>query len=388
METHTKTLIIGAGPAGMAIAGRLSKMGIPYLLLEQSNHVAHTWHGHYNRLCLHTVKEHSNLPHQEFPEHYPTYVPRLDLIAYWEDYIRTMKIEPLFGQKVQHIRRVGEVWETTTTQGKFISQNVVVATGYNRVPIVPVWPGLERFELPLIHSKDYRNASPYKGKKVLLIGMGNTGAELALDLYEHGAFPTISVRSPVNIILRDVLGRPAQKTAILLSKLPDWAYDFIAKMVQKRTIGNLTKYGLQASPYAPSEQLRRFGKVPVIDIGTVDLIKQRKVNILPDVESFQENSITFKNGATESFDAVIACTGYRAQVEDFFENGQALLNERGYPRSLWFDEPEYQGLYFCGFSIPLSGILRNIKMDSALIAEHILQQSGVDRTRIFHHIGT
>ncbi|MCC6281967.1 MAG: NAD(P)/FAD-dependent oxidoreductase [Saprospiraceae bacterium] len=368
------TLIIGAGPAGLAIAGRLGKMGIPYLLLEKSDQVAHTWHGHYDRLCLHTVKEHSNLPLLEFPEHYPTYVPRLNLIAYWEDYIRTMKIEPIYGQEVQHIRRVGNEWETTTTQGKFITQNVVVATGYNRVPMVPEWPGLERFELPMIHSKDYRNPDPFKGKKVLLIGMGNTGAELALDLCEHGAFPTISVRSPVNIILRDVLGRPAQKTAILLSKLPDWAYDFIAKMVQKRTIGNLSAYGLKASPYAPSEQLRRFGKVPVIDIGTVDLIKEGKIRILPDVESFQENSVTFKNGVTETFDAVIACTGYRAQVEDFFENGQALLNERGYPRSLWFDEQEYQGLYFCGFSIPLSGILRNIKMDSGLIVEHILQQ--------------
>ena len=376
METTTDTLIIGAGPAGMAVAGRLSKLAIPYLLLEKSDRVGHTWHGHYERLCLHTTKEHSNLPHLNFPEYYPTYVPRLDLIAYWEDYIRAMNIAPLFGQEVRHIRRVGDAWETTTNKGVFRSRFVVVATGYNRVPYLPKWPGQEHSTLPMIHSKDYRNATPYKGKKVLLIGMGNTGAELALDLYENGAFPSIAVRSPVNIILRDIFGRPAQNTAILLGKLPSWAYDFIAKAVQKRTIGNLTKYGLQASPYAPSEQLRRFGKVPVIDIGTVDLIKQRKVGIFPDVKSFQENSVTFVNGVTETFDAVIACTGYRAQVEDFFENGQALLNERGYPRSLWFEEPEYDGLYFCGFSIPLSGILRNIKIDSALIAEHILEVRG------------
>jgi len=369
MTTHT--LIIGAGPAGMAIAGRLARLGIPYLLLEKSDRVGHTWHGHYERLCLHTVKEHSNLPHLEFPEHYPTYVPRLDLIAYWENYIREMGIEPLFGQEVRHIRRVEDQWETTTGTDTFQSKCVVVATGYNRVPYQPEWPGQEQFQGTFIHSKDYRNAKPFTGKKVLLIGMGNTGSELALDLCEHGAFPTISVRSPVNIILRDVLGRPAQRTAIMLSKLPEWAYDFIAKTVQKRTIGNLSAYGLQASPYAPSEQLRRFGKVPVIDIGTVDLIKQRKVLIRPDVERFQENSVVFKDGTSEKFDAVIACTGYRAQAEEFFENGGNLLDARGYPRSLWFDEPEYQGLYFCGFSIPLSGILRNIKMDSALIAEHI-----------------
>jgi cation diffusion facilitator CzcD-associated flavoprotein CzcO len=371
MNTTTHTLIIGAGPAGMAVAGRLARLGIPYLLLEKSDRVGYTWHGHYERLCLHTVKEHSNLPHLEFPTHYPTYVPRLDLIAYWENYIREMGIQPLFGQEVQHIRRAGENWETRTATDTFLSKNVVVATGYNRVPYQPAWPGQEQFRGIFIHSKDYRTAEPFTGKKVLLIGMGNTGSELALDLCEHGALPTISVRSPVNIILRDVLGRPAQRTAIMLSKLPAWAYDFIAKTVQKRTVGDLSAYGLEPSPYAPSEQLRRFGKVPVIDIGTVDLIKQRKVLIRPDVERFEEHGVVFKNGVSENFDAVIACTGYRAQVEDFFENGPALLNERGYPRSLWFEEPEYRGLYFCGFSIPLSGILRNIKTDSELVVRHL-----------------
>ncbi len=367
----THTLIVGAGPAGMAVAGRLSRLGIPYLLLEQTDKVGSTWHGHYERLCLHTAKEHSNLPHQAFPAHYPVYVSRLDLIAYWENYIREMGIQPMFGRAVQQIQRTNEGWETRTPSDVFHSKNVVVATGYNRVPYQPHWPGQELYQGQLLHSKDYRTPKPFAGKKVLLIGMGNTGAELALDLYEHGAQPVISVRSPVNIIRRDVLGRPAQRTAILLGKLPAPVYDFIAKMVQKRTVGDLTAYGLPPSPYAPSEQLRRFGKVPVIDIGTVDLIKQRKVLIRPDVERFYEQGVVFKNGESEAFDVVIACTGYRAQVEDFIENGSTVLNERGYPRSLWLDESAWEGMYFCGFSTPLSGILRNIKMDSEEIVERI-----------------
>lgn len=154
-------------------------------------------------------------------------------------------------------------------------------------------------------------------------------------------------------------------------KLPDWAYDFIARQVQRLTVGDLRPYGLMTSAYAPSEQLRRFGKVPVIDIGALDLIKQGKVRILPDIQQFNEDSVTFKDGWTENFDAVIACTGYRAQLEDFIENVRPLLDERGYPRRLWFDDEAFRGLYFCGFSIPLSGILRNIKMDSAQIAEDI-----------------
>lgn len=378
MHTHppTDTLIIGAGPAGLAVAGRLSRMNIPFQILEKADRVAHSWHEHYERLCLHTVKEHSNLPHVEFPEHYPTYVPRLDMIAYWEAYAKKMAISPFFNQEVQRIQKSGQGWNTQTADGVFPSRRVVVATGYNRVPYAPEWPGQASFQGALLHSRHYRNAAAFKGQRVLLVGMGNTGAELVLDLYENGAVPFVSVRGPVNFIRRDIAGRPAQKTAILLGKLPTWAYDFIARQVQRITVGDLGPYGLPASPYAPSEQLRRFGKVPVIDIGTIDLVKQGKIGILPGIERFHENTVAFTGGRTEPFDAVILCTGYRARVEEFLDHAAPLLDERGYPRALWYDDAAWDGLYFCGFSTPLSGILRNIKMDSEKIAAHIRSKAG------------
>lgn len=370
-EEHAVTLIVGAGPAGLAIAGRLSQAGLPFVVLEKSGHIACSWHEHYDRLCLHTVKEHSNLPGIPLPDEWPTYVSRLDMIAYWERYAREMGISPRFHQEVRAIRRDAGGWVVETPTDRFHARQVVVATGYNRVPHQPVWEGQEQFKGTLLHSRQYRNPAPFKGQKVLIVGMGNTGAELALDLCENGAHPVISVRSPVNVVRRDIAGRPAQNTAILLGKLPSWLYDFIARQVQKRTVGDLTPYGLPPSPYAPSEQLRRFGKVPVIDIGTIDKIKQGKIAIRPDIDHFSEHSVTFKNGVTEAFDAVIACTGYRAGVEDFLENARPLLNDWGYPSRLWYDDDELRGLYFCGFSVPLSGILRNIKLDSAKIADHI-----------------
>jgi cation diffusion facilitator CzcD-associated flavoprotein CzcO len=372
----TDTLIVGAGPAGLAMAGRLAQMGVPFLVLEKGERIAAPWHGHYERLCLHTVKEHSDLPHWPMPEGYPVYVPRLDLIAYWENYARHMGIAPVFGQDVGRIHRADGVWITETTAGNtYRSARVVVCTGYNRVPRCPQWPGQEQFEGKFIHSCEYRNAAPFSGQKVLLIGIGNTGAELALDLCDNGARPFISVRGPVNFIRRDVFGRPAQRTAIMLGKLPAPIADFIVRQVQRLTVGDLRPYGIPASPYAPSEQLRRFGKVPVIDIGTIDRIRAGKIGILPDVSHFNRDSVTFSDGRTESFDAVIACTGYVARTEDFVENGADLLNERGYPRSLWFDDASLEGLYFCGFSAPLSGILRNIKIDSEKIAAHIRTQT-------------
>lgn len=369
--TTTDVLIAGAGPAGLAVAGRLAKAGIPFLLLEKGDRVAQTWRGHYDRLCLHTIKEHSNLPFLELPEQYPNYVPRLDMIAYWEEYVQKMNLSPLFGHTVLNIRRDGEEWLTTTNTGLFRSRYVVVATGYNRVPHLPVWEGQEHFKGTFLHSRQYRNAMPFVGKKVLIVGIGNTGAEIALDLQENGAFPSISVRGPVNFIRRDIAGRPTQQTAILLGKLPAPIYDIIARQVQKWTVGDLTAYGLPPSPYAPSEQLRRFGKVPVIDIGTIESIKQGKIKILPGIQSFSENSVTFKNGATESFDAVIACTGYRPQLDDFLENASSMFDEKGYVPRLWLEEPAWKDLYFCGFNLPLGGHLRNFKLDSEAIVRHI-----------------
>ncbi|MBK8967171.1 MAG: NAD(P)/FAD-dependent oxidoreductase [Lewinellaceae bacterium] len=370
-EQHTGTLIVGAGPAGLAVAGRLTRLGLPFLIVEKAEALTPSWRNHYDRLCLHTTKEHSNLPGMDMPEHYPVYVPRLDLVAYYENYCREMGITPLFGQEVQRIRRQPEGWLTETPGCRFFSKNVVVATGYNRVPVLPDYPGQESFPGPFFHSREYRNAAPVAGKKVLLIGIGNTGAELALDLCENGANPVISVRGPVNFIRRDIAGRPAQRTAIFLSRLPDRLYDGIARFIQRITVGDLSAYGLLPSPYAPSEQLRRFGKVPVIDIGTIDRIKAGDIRIMPGIREFQSNEVIFENGQTEAFDVVIACTGYRAQVEDFLENAAPLLNERGYPSRLWFDAPEYRGLYFCGFTSPISGILRNIKIDSKKIAAQI-----------------
>jgi len=311
------------------MAGRLTGMKTPFLLLEKADRVAASWHGHYERLCLHTVKEHSNLPFLEMPEHYPVYVSRLDMIAYWESYVHKMNISPLFGQEALNVKRNGGFWETTTSTHVIRSKRVVVATGYNRTPVMPGWEGQASFRGTIIHSHTYRNAAAFAGQKVLIVGMGNTGAELALDLYENGAYPSISVRSPVNFIRRDIAGRPAQRTAIMLGKLPNRVFDFIARLVQKMTVGDLSRYGLEPSPYSPSEALRRFGKVPVIDIGTLDLIKAGKVAILPDIQHFNEDLVTFQNGQTEPFDAVIACTGFRAQMEDFLEHASKLLNERG-----------------------------------------------------------
>lgn len=367
----TQNLIIGAGPAGLAVAGRLAKLNIPFEIIEMVENVAPAWRNHYDRLHLHTAKELSALPHLDYPEDFPLYVPRAQVVEYMQLYADHFKMKPYFNEAATSIKEENGKWITTTNTGKvFQSDNVIVGTGFNRIPNEPTWEGMEEYEGFLQHSKYYKNGSALKGKKALLIGMGNTGAELAIDMHENGVEPYISVRSPVNIVLRDFNGKPTQYTAIKLGKLPTWLNDWIAVTIQKLMIGDLSKYGLKRPKMAPSAQLRELGKTPVIDLGTVELIKNGSVKIKPGIKRFTKTGVVFENGESEDFDGIILATGYKSQVEDFVEDMTDVLNHLGEPKSPVI--PERKGLYFIGFGAYAGGILRSINMNSELIVDDIV----------------
>lgn len=367
---NTPTLIIGAGPAGLAVAGRLQKLQLPFEIIERTDKVASAWHQHYDRLCLHTVKELSHLPHLEFPEHYPRYVPREQLVEYFQNYCQHFDIQPRFKTAAKSVQKVANHWKVTTSSGEdFLAENIVVASGVNRVPNAPTWKGMETFKGEIIHSRNYKNPNPFQGQKVLVIGMGNTGAEVALDLSEHDIEVYISVRSPITIVPRDINGRPVQVTAKTLAKIPFGLGDWLGTQIRRVVIGDLSKYGVPLSKVHPAVQLRETGKTPVIDLGTVDHIKQERIKVLPDIASFYESGVVLKNGELHEFDSIILATGYRAQIEDFIEDTSDLMNQDNIPKTAISSK---EGLYFVGFdNYKLGGILGTIFSDSERVAKHI-----------------
>ena len=371
------TLIIGAGPAGLAMAGQLAHRNLPFTVLEASEHIGFAWRNHYDRLHLHTVKQYSALPHLPYPANYPTYVSRLQVVEYLEQYANHFDIRPQFNQIVVSIRRTtGGRWQVDTQTDAFEADQVIVSTGYNRIPNVPELPGLRDFRGIIWHSREYRNGAAFRGENVLVVGMGNTGAEIALDLLEHGANPVISVRAPVNIVKRDSFGKPTQPTAIFLSRFPNWFYDLMAGLSQKLTIGDLTKYGL-GKPARPASYDTRRGRIPVIDIGTLDQIKAGNIRIAPGIERVLPKTVRFTDGSERPFDAIILATGYRPGLAPILGDDLSarILNERGYPKQLWFDEPDLSGLSFLGFTTPLTGILYNLTIDSEKIARHVVKNN-------------
>lgn len=372
------TLIIGAGPAGLAIAGQLAHRKLPFTVLEASEHIGLAWRNHYDRLHLHTVKEHSALPHFPFPPDYPTYVSRLQMVEYLERYADHFGIRPLVNQQVVGMQRneTNKTWSVQTKTDVFTADRVVVATGYNRVPNQPELPGQLDFRGIVWHSREYRNGAPFRHERVLVVGMGNTGAELALDLLEHQANPFISVRGPVNIVRRDTFGRPAQPTAIFLSKFPNWFFDFMSGLSQRLSVGDVSAYGLGKPKHSASYDTRR-GKIPVIDVGTLDQIKAGRITVLPGIDRINAKTVTFTDGRELPFDAIILATGYRPGLAAVLGDQVAtnVLNERGYPKQVWFDDPALQGLYFLGFAIPITGVLYHLNLDSEKVANHIAENN-------------
>jgi cation diffusion facilitator CzcD-associated flavoprotein CzcO len=372
--THTPVLIVGAGPAGLAVAGCLRQRGMASTVLEQACGVGASWKNHYERLHLHTVKSHSALPGLPFPPEAPRYVPRQGVVDYLEAYAKHHGIVPVCGQTAVRIAADHAGWRVHTAAGQeFGAPQLVLATGANREPLLPVLPGQDVFAGRVLHSRDYRNAQAFAGRRVLVVGMGNTGAEIALDLAEHGVRVALSVRSPVNIVKRDVLGRPTQLSSIALGKLPEAVGNAIASLLRDLSVGDLSRWGLRTPRASPLQQLRRDGKTPMIDIGTVARIKAGDIAVFPGIATLTREGVRFTDGREQPFDAIVLATGYSAGLAALFPQHTLPLDARGLP-TVVHGEGGLQGLHFVGFDIRQpGGLLRTIAMQGEQVAARIAQ---------------
>ena len=366
-------VIVGAGPSGLAVAGRLRKAGIDFKIIEKSKHIANSWRKHYDRLHLHTVKKLSALPFLPFPESYPTYIAKDDLVSYYESYAKKFDIQVQLDTELKGVEKIEQGWSLELSNGESISsRNVVFATGINRVPFIPKIKGQELWENKSIHSVEYKNPNPYIDKRVVIIGMGNTGAEISLDLAEKGIEVYLSVRNPVNIVPRDLNGRPVQTTSKMLAKLPFGIGEWIGAKVRNIYFGDLSKYGLHQAEVYPVVQLRNTGKTPVIDIGTVKAIKEGKIKVIDEITELSQNNVITQSGEQLEVDHIIYASGYRSKVDQLVPSGEDFMDAFGHP-SKPIGEDFHDGLYFIGFNnYELGGILGTIVEESRLIAQHLI----------------
>ncbi len=361
-------LIIGAGPAGLAVAARLLKAGVEFEILEKEEVVASKWRDHYDRLHLHTTKGFSFLPFRHFDKELPMFVSKFQYHDYAKAYAVEMGIKPTFGEYAIFIERKEGDWNVQTNKRQIVARNIVVATGINHDPKYPEW--VAESMIPVVHAADYKNPSQFDGERFLIVGFGNSGAEIALDLAEHEKHVWCSIRSEVNVVPLKILGRSTQATGSMLEKFPFGLGDKIGKAIARLAVGNLSKYGLKSSSLAPAQMLREKGRTPMIDLGTVKMIRNGKIKVLGDISHVNEVA-RFKNGQELKVDHIICATGYNNGLTAMIPGIERTFNQFGQPSLK--ASGSFDGFYFPGFdNHHLGGILKRIREESALVTDDIL----------------
>ncbi|GLT62762.1 hypothetical protein SLA2020_353720 [Shorea laevis] len=286
---ETPVIIVGAGPSGLATAACLNTQSIPYILLEREDRFASLWTKYsYDCLHIHLPKQISTLPHMPFPANFPTYVPKDQFVQYLESYISQFNITPLYRRCVEEASfdEGSKKWAVKARNlscgevEEYFGRFLVVASGETSDPYTPEVEGLDTFPGNVFHSTRYKNGKGYSGKKVLVVGAGNSGMEVAMDLANHGAITSIVARSPVQVV---------SKRMIYLALV-----------------------------------LVRF---PIVDMGAISKIKSGEIQVLPAISSIRGNEVLFENGKAHSFDTIVFCTGFRPSTNKWLKGGDHLLNK-------------------------------------------------------------
>ncbi|MDJ0342435.1 NAD(P)/FAD-dependent oxidoreductase [Streptomyces sp. H10-C2] len=387
-------MVIGAGPGGLAVAAALHQRGVRTLVIERSETVASSWRAHYERLHLHTTRRLSGLPGFEIPRAYGRWVGRDDVIRYLEQYAAHHRIDIATGIEVSRIdraesadgtsstdrtgatgsarsnRSTGGTWQLPATGGRLLTAPiVVVATGHNHTPHLPDRPGRDTYPGELLHAAHYRNAEPYAGRDVLVVGVGNTGAEIAVDLIESGAARVrLAVRTPPHIMRRSTAGWPAQASGILCRRLPVALVDRVAPYVERLSVPDLSAYGLARPTTGLYSRVRDDNAIPVQDVGLIDAIRAGRVEAVAAVEGFDGDKVVLTDRSRIGPEIVIAATGYRRDLEPLVGH-LGVLDAHGRPLVHGpHTPPGAPGLYFTGFTNPISGMFRELAIDARRIA--------------------
>ncbi|KAH6831181.1 Flavin-binding monooxygenase family protein [Perilla frutescens var. hirtella] len=347
-------IIVGAGPSGLAVAACLHKNGVSSLILERSSCLASLWQERtYDRLKLHLPKQFCHLPFLNFPQNFPKYPTKDHFIAYVESYAKHFSIGPSFKQAVLRAEFDSAIglWRVHTRDSLYLTKFLVVASGENAEPVIPEIQGIERFGGPVIHTCEYGSGFEFRNQRVLVVGCGNSGMEVSLDLCRHNSSPHMVVRNSVHILPREILGVSTFAIAMALLKfLPLRLVDKLLLVVAYFTLGDTERLGLPRPKTGPIELKNATGKTPVLDVGALSQIKSGKIKVMKDVREITKKGAKFKDGQEEEFDSIILATGYKSNVPSWLK-GSDFFTEEGMPKAAfphgWRGE---NGLYVVGFT--------------------------------------
>jgi len=361
-------VVVGGGPAGLATSQQLRRHGVPHRVLERGDDVGYTWANLYDSLTLHTGKHMSGLPSMPLPRSAPLFVPRQQFLDYLRRYARAFDLPVDTGRDVERMTRTDGTWTVSTSRGVLAARVVVVATGIVANPKTPHFPGQDRFAGRIAHSVAYRRPDGYAGRRVLVVGVGNSGAEIASEIARAGGNVTVAVRSGANVVPLTLAGLPIQYVSYWVRKLPRRVQEGAVALV--RVLTELRR----GKPVLPRPAHSPLDAIPVIGFHLVDAIAQGLIEVRGGVTALTADGARFTDGTTGRFDDIILATGFTAAVGPL--GGLIQLDAKGFARRRdRVISVDQSGLYVVGHNYDATGGLYNISRDARLAARLIATES-------------
>ncbi len=375
-RTGNETIVIGAGPSGLAVARELQhRNGITALVIDRAAAPAIAWRTRYDNFRLNTTGFISHLPGQRIPVSAGRWPSREDMVAYFDRYVARQHLTLRLGCEVNRIDRTPPGWKLDTSSSKMSSEIrapvVVLATGNYRTPVIPPWPGLNRFGGDFTHSGDFVSARPYRDRDVLVVGAGNSAADIAVQLADHGAGRIwLAVRTPPHLVRRAMGPIPSDLLLEMSARIPANVIDPLIARTHRFMWGtDLSAVGFHRPPLGLKATVEQRGRIPTLADELVAAVRAGRIQVVAAVESVEPDRVNLDDGSAVTPEVIIAATGFSADLDGLVGH-LGVLDDRGNPRG-GFACHLGDGLFAIGYGTPPNGPLRAIRRHARRLARDI-----------------
>jgi thioredoxin reductase len=379
--TLPRACIIGAGSSGITAAKALADRDIPFDCFERSDRVGGNWvfgnrngmSSSYSTLHINTSRERMEYADYPMPPSYPDF-PRHDQIArYFEDYVEHFGLRERItfntGVERAHPRADG-VWEVTLTgEGAAGGREtrcydaLLVANGHHWNPRWPEPPISGTFDGEQIHAHDYKEPSQLAGRRVVVVGMGNSAMDIAVDASYHARSTTLVARRGVHVVPKYILGWPLD-AGVRPSRVPFTWQLRVMQLVTRLTVGPMDRYGLPLPDH-------RLGQAhPTVSSRILDRLAHGAIAVRPEIAELAGSRVRYADGTEEEADTIVYCTGYKITFPFLDERLLAAPENRLVLYKRLF-LPEHPGLHCIGFIQPWGAIMPIAELQSRLVAGHL-----------------
>lgn len=376
-----KFAIIGAGPAGLATAKTFRQFGLAVEIIEREDDVGGNWYfGKPGSSVCHSThmissKRMSQLADFPMPKSFPPYPHHVQVLSYLRDYARHFGLYDVtrFQTSVSRVERdntsADEQWRLTFATGETQTYaGVVIANGHHSEPLWPELPG--EFAGQILHAHDYKTPGTIREKRVLVIGAGNSGCDLAVEAAQHGASSLLSMRRGYHFLPKFLFGGPLDAGGELFERwhVPQWLQRRLTAWAVHVAVGSPERYGL------PKPTHRLFETHPIVNSQLLYAVGHGHIGIRPAVERLDGNKVRFVDGREDEVDVILCATGYQT-VFPFLERSE-LLEEDGTPKlCLNVFHPQHDRLFVAGLIQPNGAIWPLVDWQARLMAAFVRAQT-------------